>query len=53
MAIRELLFYAECQLQAMIAENKQRERQGLALAYAEEQFLTLAEQTRGAYRQFS
>lgn len=50
MAGREVLFYAECQLAGMKALNKERVRNGFALAYNEDAFLNLAENTRAAYR---
>jgi len=53
MAIAELLFYSECQMQAMIAENKQREIEEKSMAYTEEQFMNLAEYTRKIYQALS
>lgn len=46
----EVLFHARCELEAMLAENRERERRGLSPAYGESAFLTLAENTRGEFR---
>lgn len=46
---REILFYAQCQLAGMIAENQLRELRGEAPAYMEDHFTTIAEQTRGQF----
>ena len=51
-AIREILFYAECVLQSMIAENKQREATGKSMAYSEDNFIDLAESTSKLCRAF-
>lgn len=48
--LAEILFYAQCQLQGMIAENQDRLDKGLAVAYTEEAFVRLAEETRSAFR---
>jgi len=50
LAAREVLFYAECQLQAMLAANQERMAKDSTVSYTEDAFLNLAEQTRGAYR---
>jgi hypothetical protein len=46
----EVLFYAQCQLAGMQAENQQRAHLGQSMAYTEDSFLVLAEQTRGLFR---
>lgn len=51
MTQREILFHAECELQAMIAENKQREHRGESLAYTQDQFWRLGEETRQMFRE--
>ena len=51
--LRELLFYAECQLQSMIAENKQREITEKSMAYNEDAFMDLAESTHKAFQERS
>ena len=40
-------------MQAMIAENKQREIEEKSMAYTEEQFMNLAEYTRKIYQALS
>lgn len=53
LAIKELLFYSECELQSMIAENQNRAHRGESPAYVENGFLNLAERTRDAYLRIS
>lgn len=47
--IQEILFYAQCQLEGMKAENQQRLHRNEAVAYTEHDFLALAEGTRGNF----
>lgn len=51
MAAREVLFYAECEMQGMIATNKELEALKLPPRFTEHDFNWLAERTRGAFRQ--
>ena len=46
----EVLFYARCQLEGMVAENDYRKHRGEVVAYTEDAFVKLAEETRGAFR---
>ena len=47
---QEVLFYARCKLEGMLAENEERRRRGEAIAYVEDAFIRLAEETRGYFR---
>jgi len=47
---QEVLFYARCQLEGMLAENELRKHRGESPAYKEDDFLSLAETTRGLFR---
>lgn len=49
--LQEILFYARCQLEGMLAENAERARRGQAVAYVETDFLKLAEETRQLFRE--
>lgn len=46
----EVLFYARCQLEGMLAENADRAAKDYSQAYPEASFLRLAEETRAAFR---
>lgn len=50
-AAQEILFYASCEREGMIADNKVREHYGNEPAYASGDFVALAERTRQAVRQ--
>jgi hypothetical protein len=51
MAAREVLFYAECEMQGMIATNKELETLKLPPRFTELDFSSLAERTRQCFRQ--
>lgn len=48
---QEVLFYARCQLEGMIAKNQFLTGRGIEIEYTEEDFAQLAEDTRHAYQE--
>lgn len=47
--VEELLFHAACVLESMKVCNKQQELQGAPPCYTEQNFMDLAESTRGKF----
>jgi len=48
---QEVLFYARCRLEAMLAENELARQMKVRIVYLEPQFIQLAEETREAYQE--
>lgn len=48
-----MLFEARCELEGMLAENKQMEHRGESMAYTENQFYSLGQRTINQHREMT